>query len=106
MDPAIRTSAASGINTMVLRKNVVKPNVSPNPGRTLGCLSLAISNLIGAQRRYTEWVAAGDPTEKLRAAHDNHAGLFELCHRRSACGAVVPSMHDEYRPVTFGEQRA
>src|ERR1700730_14672094 len=38
MDAAMSTSAASGSNTTALRKNVVKPNVNPKPGRTLGCL--------------------------------------------------------------------
>ena len=34
------TSAASGSSTMVLRKTVVKPKVSPKPGRLLGCRKL------------------------------------------------------------------
>ncbi len=33
---AMRTSAASGSSTTALRKKVVKPNVSPKPGSTLG----------------------------------------------------------------------
>src|SRR3954447_11690200 len=37
-EAAMRTSAASGINTMALRKKVVKPKVRPKPGSTLGCL--------------------------------------------------------------------
>ncbi len=39
------TSAASGIRTIALRKNVVKPKVSPNPGSTLGCRKLTMSRL-------------------------------------------------------------
>ena len=31
------TSAARGMSTIALRKKVVKPNVSPKPGRMLGC---------------------------------------------------------------------
>src|SRR5579862_7441031 len=38
-DPAMLTSAASGISTIALRKNVVKPNVRPKPGSTLGCMN-------------------------------------------------------------------
>jgi hypothetical protein len=72
------TRAASGINTTALRKKVVKPNVSPNPGRTLGCLMAAILDLTGALRRYTDGVAAlRDPREKLRAAHEN---MLDGCH--------------------------
>jgi hypothetical protein len=37
MEPALLTSAASGMSTMALRKKVVKPKVSPKPGSTLGC---------------------------------------------------------------------
>src|SRR5687767_15059361 len=36
IEPAISTSAASGSNTSALKKKVVKPNVSPKPGSTLG----------------------------------------------------------------------
>src|SRR5690348_849356 len=36
IEAAMKTSAASGSSTSALRKNVVNPNVSPNPGRTLG----------------------------------------------------------------------
>src|ERR1700730_6245464 len=54
MDAAMSTSAANGINTTALRKNVVNPKVNPNPGSTLGCLMAAISRLTGAQRRYTD----------------------------------------------------
>ena len=36
MEAAMSTSAARGISTSALRKNVVKPNVRPNPGSTFG----------------------------------------------------------------------
>src|SRR5207247_2043276 len=36
MEAAASASAASGSSTMALRKKVVKPKVSPKPGRTLG----------------------------------------------------------------------
>src|SRR5882724_8083226 len=69
MDAAMSTSAASGINTTALRKNVVNPNVNPKPGSTLGCLMLAM-------------------------------------HRTLSGRAFVLAVHDEYRPVAFGKQRA
>ena len=37
------TSAASGISTIALRKKVVKPNVSPNPGRMFGSTNGALA---------------------------------------------------------------
>ena len=40
IEAAASTSAASGSSTMALRKKVVKPKVSPKPGRTLGLRKL------------------------------------------------------------------
>src|SRR5258707_13357699 len=45
MDAVMSTSAARGINTTALRKNVVKPNVNPKPGSTLGCLIAMLRTL-------------------------------------------------------------
>src|SRR5882724_1490505 len=74
MEAAMSTRAASGINTTALRKNVVKPKVNPNPGRTLGCL--------------------------MAAMRDSGPGHVLTC----CCCNLVRAMHDEYRPAAFGEQ--
>src|SRR6185437_13618938 len=48
VEAASSTSAASGSSTTALRKNVVNPSVSPNPGRTVGCPSLMVRSRRGA----------------------------------------------------------
>src|SRR5690349_4195115 len=72
---------------MALRKNVVKPKVSPNPGSTLGLRKLM----------------AGAPSR--RAVHDQHRPAAAVEERREALGEAleIGAADDEHLAGRFRE---
>src|SRR3569833_814390 len=94
MEAVMSTSAARGSRTSALWKNVVNPNVSPKPGRTLGCLR-AILTVVPAA------VGAGGRTDF--AIHDARNRKHPV-----AMGTLtfIVTTDDQYRPANRNEQRA
>src|SRR3569833_124650 len=94
MEAVMSTSAARGSRTSALWKNVVNPNVSPKPGRTLGCLR-AILTVVPAA------VGAGGRTD---------FAILDARNRRRpvAVGTLtfMVAADDQYRPASGFEQCA
>src|SRR6266702_7289951 len=91
MDAAMSTSAASGINTTALRKKVVNPKVSPNPGRTLGCL-IAMRHTLS------------DSAFMLPMHYEHRPAAFGKQRAESVCqGGMTPDGQDEHLPGRLAE---
>ena len=89
IEPAISTRAASGSSTRVLRKNVVKPNVRPKPGSTLGWRSGRAPRRMHAGLRLAVHDRAPASAAAVRAAGAKRS-------RRSA--ASGPNAQDQHLP--------